>query len=264
MRYAAGLLGGTWLASFGCGLGAGKFDGAWLVQNFENLNPANTFWDKYYHVFANVDTEAPRFLEFERWWGGFYLMNREEIEWITRNLFVGNKLWSGDVRAKGGKAFDLRDIKSPIILFASMGDNITPPQQAFNWVADIYGSTEEIKTRGQVIVGLVHQDVGHLGIFVSGKVARKEHAQIVNVLECVEALPPGLYAMHITELKGADGRPAYQVDFEERQLEEVVQRLNRFQRADEQPFEAVAAVSDFNQRAYEMFAQPLVQAMSNE
>ncbi|HXX10909.1 MAG TPA: DUF3141 domain-containing protein, partial [Burkholderiales bacterium] len=73
MRYSGGLLGGTWLASLTSDLGAGKFDGAWLVQNFENLNPANTFWDKYYHVFANVDTEPPRFLEFERWWGGFYL-----------------------------------------------------------------------------------------------------------------------------------------------------------------------------------------------
>ena len=70
MRYAGGLLGGTWLASLTSDLGAGKFDGAWLVQNFENLNPANTFWDKYYHVFADIDTEAARFLEFERWWGG--------------------------------------------------------------------------------------------------------------------------------------------------------------------------------------------------
>ena len=25
-------------------LGNGKFDGAWLVSNFENLNPANTLW----------------------------------------------------------------------------------------------------------------------------------------------------------------------------------------------------------------------------
>jgi hypothetical protein len=52
-------------------------------------------------VFANIDTEPPRFLEFERWWGGYYLMNREEIEWITQNLFVGNKLWSGDGEAGG-------------------------------------------------------------------------------------------------------------------------------------------------------------------
>jgi poly(3-hydroxyalkanoate) synthetase len=90
-------------------LGAGKFDGASLVQNFENLNPANTFWDKYYQVFANVDTDAQRFLDFERWWGGYFLMNREEIEWITQNLFVGNKLWSG--RQVETAAFDLREIK---------------------------------------------------------------------------------------------------------------------------------------------------------
>jgi hypothetical protein len=191
-------------------------------------------------------------------------MNREEIEWITRNLFVGNKLWSGTTKARGGKAFDLKQIKAPIVLFASMGDNITPPQQAFNWVADVYGSTDEIKARGQVIVGLMHQDVGHLGIFVSGKVAKKEHAQIVSVLKSIEALPPGLYAMAIHERKNADGKVGYEVDFEERQLEDVVKRLNRFKRADEKPFEAVEEISEFNQRAYELFAQPTVRAMAND
>jgi len=263
MRYAGGMLGGTWLSSFSADLGNGVFDGAYLVENFENLNPANTFWDKYYHLFANIDTEPPRFLEFERWWGGFYLMNREEIEWITRNLFVGNKLWSG-TQGTGGKAFDLREIRAPIILFASMGDNITPPQQAFNWVADVYGSTDEIKARGQVIVGLLHQDIGHLGIFVSGKVAKKEHAQIVSVLKSIELLPPGLYGMQIREVKGRDGKTEYEVDFIEHRLEEIVARLNRLQRADEKPFEAVAALSEFNQRAYELFAQPFVQSLGNE
>jgi pimeloyl-ACP methyl ester carboxylesterase len=263
MRYSGGMLGGTWLASLTADLGNGVFDGAHLVQNFENLNPANTFWDKYYNLYANVDTEPPRFLEFERWWGGFYLMNREEIEWITQNLFVGNQLWSGAVRS-GGEALDLRRIKSPIVVFASMGDNITPPQQAFNWVADIYGSTEEIKANGQVIVGLMHRDIGHLGIFVSGKVAKKEHTQIVSVLKSIESLPPGLYGMEINEAKGADGKPVYDVQFVEKRLEEVSERLNRLRRADEKPFEAVQAVSDFNQRAYELFAQPLVQSLSND
>lgn len=264
MRYAGGLLGGSWPASFLADRGNGVFDGAHLVQNFENLNPANSLWDKYYHVFDNADTEPPRFLEFERWWGGFSLMNREEIEWITRNLFVGNKLWSGEVKERGGKEFDLRDIKSPIILFASMGDNITPPQQAFNWVSDIYGSTEEIKARGQVIVGLLHRTIGHLGIFVSGKVAKKEHAQIVSVLKAVETLPPGLYGMEILERRGADGKPEYEVEFREHRLEEVAARLNRLQRADERPFEAVATLSELNQRAYELFVRPFVKATSNE
>jgi hypothetical protein len=145
-----------------------------------------------------------------------------------------------------------------------MGDNITPPQQAFNWVADVYGSTDEIKARGQVIVGLLHENVGHLGIFVSGKVATKEHAQIVEVLRSIEALPPGLYGMKIDEVKHRDGSVGYDVSFVERQLEEITARLNRFARKDEQPFEAVARLSELNQKSYELFARPLVQAMSNE
>ena len=61
MRYAGGLLGGAWLSLFAADLGAGKFDGAHLVHNFENLNPANTLWEKWYHLYANIDTE-PRAL----------------------------------------------------------------------------------------------------------------------------------------------------------------------------------------------------------
>ncbi|WP_460902920.1 DUF3141 domain-containing protein [Paraburkholderia jirisanensis] len=264
MRYAGGMLGGTWLASLAADLGNGRFDGAYLVQNFENLNPANSLWDKYYHLFDKVDTEPPRFLEFERWWGGYYLMNRDEIEWITRNLFVGNKLWAGEVRGTGGAAFDLREIRSPIVLFASLGDNITPPQQAFNWVTDIYESTDEIKARGQVIIGLMHKSIGHLGIFVSGKVAKKEHAQIVSVLEAIEAMPPGLYGMEIAERKNTNGHTEYDVSFREYRLEDITAHFNRFKRVDEVPFKAVEQVSGFNQRAYELFAQPFVQAWSNE
>lgn len=264
MRYAGGILGGTWLATLSSDLGNGQFDGAHLVQNFEYLNPANTFVDKYYQLFANADTEPARFLEFERWWGGYYLLNREEIEWITQNLFVGNKLWSGTVKGGPAGALDLRQIKVPIVMFASLGDNITPPQQAFNWVADVYGSTEEIKARGQVIVGLMQEEVGHLGIFVSGKVARKEGTQIASVLKSIEALPPGLYGMQIAEKKDSGSKTAYEVNLVELRLEDVVTRLNRFKRVDEKPFEAAKVVAEFNQRAYELFGRPLVKALANE
>jgi hypothetical protein len=145
-----------------------------------------------------------------------------------------------------------------------MGDNITPPQQAFNWVGDLYGSTEEIKARGQVIVGLMHQTIGHLGIFVSGKVAKKEYTQLVEVLQTVERLPPGLYGMEILEHTGKDGKVEYEVEFHEHRLEEVAARFNRFERVDEKPFEAVQAISEYNQRGYELLAQPTVQSMSNE
>jgi pimeloyl-ACP methyl ester carboxylesterase len=257
MRYAGGLLGGTWLSLFASDLGGGKFDGAHLVESFENLNPANTLWEKYHHLFDAVDDEAERFLDFERWWGGFYLMNEEEIRWIVNNLFIGNKLAQGEARLGPGRYFDLKAIKQPIIVFASMGDNITPPQQAFNWISDLYSSTEEIKANGQTIVGLIHKDVGHLGIFVSGTVAKKEHTQIVSVLKYIQALPPGLYGMEIDERIGADGNVEYDVTLRERKLEDL-KRLQKFDRVDEKPFEAVAALSELNERAYELLVRPLV------
>ena len=257
MRYSGGLLGGAWVSLLASDLGGGKFDGAHLVANFENLNPAHALWDKYYHLFDNVDTETERFLDFERWWGGFYLMNEEEIRWIVNNLFVGNKLSAGEARLGPGRYFDLKSIKQPIIVFASMGDNITPPQQAFNWIADLYSSTEEIKANGQTIVGLIHEDIGHLGIFVSGKVAKKEHTQILEVLKYIQALPPGLYGMQIHEHARADGEITYDVTLHERSLEDL-KRLQKFDRVDEKPFEAVAAFSELTERAYELLVRPVI------
>jgi pimeloyl-ACP methyl ester carboxylesterase len=263
MRYAGGLVGGAWMSLLASDLGGGKFDGAHLVQNFENLNPANTLWEKYYHLFDDVDDEAERFLEFERWWGGFYLMNEEEIRWIVNNLFVGNKLAQGEARLGPGRYFDLKSIKQPIIVFASMGDNITPPQQAFNWISDIYSSTEEIKANGQTIVGLIHEDIGHLGIFVSGKVAKKEHTQIIEVLKYIQALPPGLYGMEIHEKTAGDGSIEYDVTLHERKLEDL-KRMQKYDRVDEKPFEAVAALSELTERAYELLVRPAVRDATPE
>lgn len=263
MRYSGGLLGGSWSALLLSDLGNGLYDGAHLVANFENLNPANSLWTKYYHLFANVDTEAPRFLEFEKWWGAYSLMNEAEIRWIVDNLFIGNRLARGEIRTAQHKFIDIKAIRSPIIVFSSAGDNITPPQQALNWIADAYSSTEEIIANGQVIVGLVHPDAGHLGIFVSGKVAKKEYTQIVEVLKHIESLRPGLYLMEITETKGTDGKPKYDIAFEERRLEDV-RRINKFERKDEKPFEVVSEVSALVEKAYSLFVRPLVRPLVSD
>jgi hypothetical protein len=110
----------------------------------------------------------------------------------------------------------------------------------------------------------LHRSAGHLALFVSGKVAKREHAQLVSVLKSVEALPPGLYGMKIDERRGPDGKTQYEVGFEEHRVEEVAERLNRFERLDEKPFEAVVAVSDLYQRAYQLLARPIVKALANE
>jgi pimeloyl-ACP methyl ester carboxylesterase len=259
MRLAGGLTGGAWLAHFLADLGNGRFDGAWLAQNFENLNPANTLWDKNYKVFANVDTERERFLEFERWWTGFYFLSREEITAIVENLFIGNKLETGEMRVCEGCVVDLKRIRNPIVIFASYGDNITPPHQALNWVPAVYPTTEALKAAGQRIVYLINPHVGHLGIFVSAGVARLEHRAILESLEELETLKPGLYEMKISNPTGDPDcrKPQHSVAFEERKVEDI-----RFDYPREQ-FEKVRKVSEFNEHLYSTFVSPWVRAFAN-
>jgi pimeloyl-ACP methyl ester carboxylesterase len=256
MRYTGGFVGGVVPAMFLSDLGNGVFDGSLLVQNFENLNPANTYWKKLYNLYANIDTEAARFLEFERWWGGFFMMNEEEIRWIVENLFIGNRLAHGQVML-GIDRIDLRNIRSPIIVFASHGDNITPPPQALNWIADVYRDVNEIKARGQRIVYLLHENIGHLGIFVSGKIAGREHDAITDTMRAIEALPPGLYAMELEE-----GPDRVHIKFAPRTVDDILSLDDG--RKDEEMFAAVAKLSELGAHAYETLARPFVRGMVNE
>ncbi len=129
------------------------------------------------------------------------------MQWIADNLFVGNKLTSGEIRTADGTRVDLRNIRSPIIVLCSWGDNITPPQQALGWVTDLYDHDDEIVANGQTIVYTLHQTIGHLGIFVSGKVATREHAEFASCMEMIDLLPPGLYEAVITEVDETTANP---------------------------------------------------------
>ncbi|MGO9018526.1 MAG: DUF3141 domain-containing protein [Syntrophobacteraceae bacterium] len=268
MRYTGGLLGGSWLSSFMSDIGNGTFDGNYLVQNFENLNPSNTLWGKQYNLYSKIDTEPARFLEFEKWWGGYFFLNKEEIEWIVQNLFVGNKLSANEVRSADGKTtVNLYHVCSPIVVFASWGDNITPPQQALNWIPDLYDNVDEIRAHNQTIVYCVHEKIGHLGIFVSAKVADREHAEIMSAIDMIDALPPGLYEAIIEDTKPdmphlelIDGR--YLIKFEMRTIDDILALGDG--REHERNFEVVKKVSEINQSLYDTFLSPIVKSMSNE
>lgn len=258
MRLSGGLLGGSWLAHLTADLGNGRFDGAWLAQNFENLKPEKAVWEKYAQLFTNVDSEQARFLEFERWWNGFYFLSREEILAIVENLFIGNQLEQGLFQICQGCTADLRRIRNPIVIFASYGDNITPPHQALGWIPAVYKDTEDLKQAGQRIVYLTNPHVGHLGIFVSAGVARLEHRAILESLAEIEALAPGLYEMKIDNPSGDPDchKPTYSIRFEPRQVEDL--KTDYPQEA----FERVKQVSTFNEALYRAFVSPWAQALS--
>ncbi len=258
MRMMGGLLGGAWIAHFLADLGDGRFDGAWLVQNFENLKPGHALWDKYANLFTRIDTERERFLDFERWWNGFYRLSREEIVAIVEDLFIGNKLERGQVRIDGHCSVDLRRIRNPLVIFASHGDNITPPHQALGWISAVYSSTEELKRAGQRIVYLTNPHVGHLGLFVSAQVARLEHRAILESLADLEALEPGLYELKIDNPTGDPDchKPQYSVRFEPRAIEDL-----RFDYPRE-AFERVRQVSEFNELLYRSFTSPWIETIA--
>ncbi len=200
--------------------------------------------------------------------GSPVLLNAGEMQWIVDNLFVGNRLSTGQIRTSDGVRVDLRNIKSPILCFCSWGDNITPPQQALDWILDLYDNVDEIVANGQTIIYSLHQSIGHLGIFVSGKIASKEYSEFVSCMEMIEAMPPGLYEATITEVgentennQLINGK--YLFRLEARTLDDI-RAFSANSADDEQRFAAVARTSEVNLGLYRTFAQPWVRAMTTE
>jgi pimeloyl-ACP methyl ester carboxylesterase len=264
MRYSGGLLGGSWLTALAGDLGAGKFDGAWLVENFENLNPRNTLWTKQYNLFSKVDTERERYLGFERYWGGHVFLNDREIQYIVDNLFIGNKLSSGELVTSDGLRIDLRNIRSPILVFCSYGDNITPPPQALGWITDLYKDDNDIRAHDQTIIYALHDNIGHLGIFVSGSVGRKEHREFEANIDFLDSLPAGLYQAELVE-KGPETLDPdlafgdYMLRLSTRGLNDVRQIVAPDSESDRR-FAAVARISEINCSLYQTFVQPWIRA----
>ena len=262
MRYKGGLLGGVWVNSYLSDLGAGYFDGANLVLNFELLNPSNTFWKKRYNLYRNVDSEEERFLNFEKWWGGFFILTKQEIHQIVNDLFIGNKLAKGKLVFEQDNPIDLKKFNSPVIVFSSQGDNITPPQQALNWIPAVYQSVDEIKRHQQVIVYIVHPEIGHLGIFVSSSIAKKEQREIIGSVEMIDYLAPGLYEMVIDKGPSKEWKNDYTVRFEERSMRDILALDDSA--CDEKPFSIVAMVSEKNDKLYEAYISPWMKIWVNE
>ncbi|WP_262298281.1 DUF3141 domain-containing protein [Microvirga sesbaniae] len=264
MRYSGGLLGGSWLTALTSDLGAGRFDGAWLVQNFENLNPTNTLWTKQYNLFSKVDTERERYLAFEKYWGGHVFLNDVEIQYIVDNLFIGNKLSTAGLVTSHGIRIDLRNIQSPILVFCSKGDNISPPPQALGWITDLYRDDEDVRAHNQTIVYALHDSIGHLGIFVSGSVGRKEHKEFEANIDFVDVLPSGIYQAELRE-KGPDtpnpdlAYGDYVLSLERRSVADV-REIVRPDVESDRHFAAVARISEINLSLYRSFVQPWVRA----
>jgi pimeloyl-ACP methyl ester carboxylesterase len=266
MRYLGGLLGGSWLTALTGDLGGGKFDGAWLVSNFEVGNPVNTYWTKQYNLWSKVDTEAPRYLGFERYWGGHVMLNAEEMQFIVDQLFIGNRLATAELTLSDGTRVDLRSIQSPILVFCSRGDNITPPAQALSWISDLYTDKRDLQSHNQTIIYAVHEEIGHLGIFVSGAVARKEHREFASNIDLIDVIPPGLYQATLRDKKGLPGAELvegdYLLGFEPREVADLA-AFGGTSPEDEKRFATARRVSEINLGLYRATLGAALKQMPN-
>jgi hypothetical protein len=268
MRYSGGLLGGSWLTAMTSDLGNGKFDGTGLILNFDVLNPANWLWGKQYGVYADIDTGAERFLKFEKWWGDFIALNGDELQFLVDNLFIGDKLTRNQLQSHDGTTFDVRNVTSPIIVFTSTGDNISPPPQTLGWILDLYRDVDDIRATGRTIVYSLNHKIGHLALFVSAKVGAKEDEEFVQLMDVIDCLSPGLYEMVIAPRPAdvpADGFVTgdWIARFEARSLDDI-RALGRNSPDDDRAFAAVARLSELNLSIYRTFMQPLVRALANQ
>jgi len=268
IRYLGGLLGGTWLTSLAGDLGNRIFDGANLVANFEALHPDNTYWKKIYNLYSKIDTEAPRFLEFEKWWDSPVLLNAEEMQANADQLFVGDKLASGELRGSDGLRIDCAISNRQSSCSARGATTSRRRSRPWDWILALYDHEDEIVAAGQTIVYCLHQSIGHLGIFVSGKVATKEHGEFAGSMDMIDLMPPGLYEAVITAADDAVEHPElvqgdYLFSLETRTLEDI-RALGGNSPEDDLRFAAAARVSEINQRLYRTVLSPAVRMAVNE
>jgi len=153
------------------------------------------------------------------------------------------------------------------VVFCSKGDNVTPPQQALGWILDLYDDVEEMRSYGQTIVYTIHETIGHLGIFVSGGVAKKEYSEFSSNIDMIDTLPPGLYEA-VFESKAGDTTNPDLVSGDwvmrcEARTFDNIRALGCNDAADERRFETAARVSETNLALYRTFAQPMVRALVN-
>ena len=109
------------------------------------------------------------------------------------------------------------------------------------------------------------RSIGHLGIFVSAGVARKEHGEFSSNIDLIDVLPPGLYEAVFEAKTDETTSPDlvtgdWVMRCEARTLDDI-RALGGNDAADERRFATAARVSEINLSLYRTFAQPFVRAM---
>ena len=132
-------------------------------------------------------------------------------------------------------------------------------------ITDLYRDDEDVIGHDQTIVFATHDSIGHLGIFVSGSVGRKEHREFAENIDLIDLLPAGIYRAEV-EGRPEAGEVGEQADDPcvmtiRRSDVGEVRAIVKPDPASERRFAAAARISEINLALYRSLAQPWVQAL---
>lgn len=142
----------------------GNLPGDFLNFGFLMLKPLQLNVRKYLDLLDILDDEKQlrNFLRMEKWIFDSPDQAGEAYRQFMKDFYLGNKLIRGEVEI-GGKHVDLGKVRMPVLNLYGDEDHLVPPQSSM--ALGQYVGAEDYTVRSF--------PVGHIGMYVSGKVQRE-------------------------------------------------------------------------------------------
>ena len=142
----------------------GNIPGDFMNFGFLMLKPFQLNVEKYLGLTEILDDEAKliNFLRMEKWIFDSPDQAGETFRQFLKDFYQGNKLIHGEVEI-GGKKVDLKKISMPVLNIYAEEDHLVPP-------ASSKALEQYVGTKDYTVLGF---PVGHIGMYVSGKVQKE-------------------------------------------------------------------------------------------
>jgi polyhydroxyalkanoate synthase len=152
----------------------GNIPGAFMNFGFLMMKPFQLGLGKYLEMIDILDNEEKllNFLRMEEWIFDSPDQAGEAFRQFVKDFYQGNKLIKGEVRI-GTKPVDLRKIRAPVLNVYAEQDHLVPP-------ASSIALERHIGTTDYTVRSF---PVGHIGMYVSGKVQHDLPPTIANWLQ---------------------------------------------------------------------------------
>ncbi len=149
----------------------GLIPGDTMNRSYQMLGPLNLSTQKYINM---VDLMADKkkladFLRMETWLMDSPDQIGETFRQFVNDLFKGNKLTQGGL-ILGDKEVDLKNMTMPVLNIYAEFDTLVPP-------ASTKPLNDHVGTKDQTLIGY---PVGHIGMYVSGKIQKTLAPTIAN------------------------------------------------------------------------------------